>query len=258
MHFLQPVCFAADERSLSPTADSPAKFKSENVEFAFVMADRDVFECLGGMLIFLNTFDECQTDKSPSPSRLFSSVDLSLPFPRTFTSPFVSLLSFWARDFSLFFFFLKPMNPFLFSNMNYWIFICLSCVLQVSHATGLPEDRDAPSRQRKADVLRHVCNDRQQSAFRVPAFIIVNADDTGLLPSWQTVTELSDLHNCRLAPPWSPYNWWVPTFWERLLLCGLAENCVCICYTAFFVIFLCRELCPFQLLAGCHTAAFTA
>lgn len=58
-----------------------------------------------------------------------------------------------------------------------------------------PEQWDAGCSQWKTDVLYHVCNDRQQSAFRVPAFIIVNVDDTGLLPSWQTVMELSGLHN---------------------------------------------------------------
>lgn len=62
-----------------------------------------------------------------------------------------------------------------------------------------PGQRDVGRRQPKTDALCHICNDRQQSAFRVPAFIMVNVDDTGSLPSWQTVTELSVLHNHRLG-----------------------------------------------------------
>lgn len=38
--FFQPVCFAADEQLLS-SSDSSLKFKSENVKFAIVTADRD-------------------------------------------------------------------------------------------------------------------------------------------------------------------------------------------------------------------------
>lgn len=56
--------------------------KVNNITFAIVTADRDFieadFECLGGMLMFLNTFDACQSDiYPPPPSRLASRSSVS-------------------------------------------------------------------------------------------------------------------------------------------------------------------------------------
>lgn len=149
------------------------------------------------MLIFLNTFDECQTDKSPSLFFLFFTVCLSLPLSYTPTSPFLSSLSFQAETFE--------------TNESLLIlsYKLLNVYLPVVFITRYlyyrqPERWDVGCSQWKRDVLCHVCNDRQRSAFRVPAFIIVNVDDTGLLPSWQTVMELSGFHNHCLALLWSP------------------------------------------------------
>lgn len=107
------------------------------------------------------------------------------------------------------------------------------CVVTRQPHWRQPEQRDVGRSQWKTDASCHVCNDRQQSAFRVPAFIIVNVDDTGLLPSWQTVMELSSLHNHWLALLWSPLNWWMPTFWEHVLLLGRAGDCVYMCMHMF-------------------------
>lgn len=58
--------------------------KVNNITFAIVTADRDFveadFECLGGMLMFLNTFDECQTDIYPRLTTPHPPLRLSSPF----------------------------------------------------------------------------------------------------------------------------------------------------------------------------------
>lgn len=84
---------------------------------------------------------------------------------------------------------IRPLLP----TMNYWQFISLFVLLQDIHRKAWTWCW--ASSERRVDSLYHVRNDRRQSAFRVPAFIMVNVDDTGLLPSWQTVTELSGWHN---------------------------------------------------------------
>lgn len=89
--------------------------KVNNITFAIVTADRDFieadFECLGGMLMFLNTFDECQNDIYPPTPRPVSLL----------VSPFhtVSLLSFSVL--ALYFVprHLKPMKPGLFIRMDH-------------------------------------------------------------------------------------------------------------------------------------------
>lgn len=141
------------------------------------------------MLIFLNTFDECQTDKSPSP---FLSLPLCL------------LVSLFHILSPLLF---CPCFHFLgWDIWNQWIYLHPSLIWIIEYSSAYcvvtrhpyykqPEQWDVLCSQWKTDALCHVCNDRQQSAFRVPTFIIVNVDDTGLLPSWQTVKKLSGLHN---------------------------------------------------------------
>lgn len=144
------------------------------------------FRCLGGMLIVLNTFDECQNDKSPSP---FPTLLLCLPVP-----PFHTLTPLLLRPCFLFW-----------DIWNHRIYPCsIKWVVEYSSAyyvaIGHPQYRqpelwDRACSQRKTDALCHVRNDRQKSAFTELAFIRVNVDGRGLFPSSQTVMELSSLRN---------------------------------------------------------------
>lgn len=128
------------------------------------------FECLGGMLILLNTNVRLI---NPLPLAV-SSARLSIS--HTLTSPFLSLLLILSKD---------VWNQWSQPYSLIWIIEYSSayCVATRHPYSRQPEHWDVVCSQRKTDVLCHVCNDRQKSAFRVPAFIIVNVDDTGLLPS---------------------------------------------------------------------------
>lgn len=135
-----------------------------------------------------------------NPFPLSVSSSLSACLSRSHT-PSLSLLSFWPET-------LETNESTLLSSYEL-LNIDPSHVLSRYQLSSHNEGRS----RRKTDAAHHVCDDRQQSAFRVPAFIIVNVDDTCLLPSWQTVIELSGLHNHWLCIPMITFKL-MNAFWE--------------------------------------------
>lgn len=128
------------------------------------------------MLILLNTFDECQTDKSLSSFCLFISVCLSVSFTHYHISFFHPHFHFGPSR-------LKPTDPSLFLPYELLNIHLPNVLSQDIYTTGSLYSEMWGAVRGKNGTLSHVCNDRQQSAFRVPAFIKVNVDDTCLLLS---------------------------------------------------------------------------
>lgn len=180
---------------------------------------RQNLNCLGGMLIFLNTFQGCQI----LPAFPYYFVCMSLFY--TYSHSHYSL--------SVLFFFFYPdsgiWNQWIHPYITHKLLNFMCCL---SHCRQLQQSVVGWSPY-KTGTFHQACNDRQQSAFRVPAFITVNVDDTDLLWSWQNCQGAVKLAQSLVLCCYDHlFHWWMPTFWEQVsfCVCGHAQACVCVSF----------------------------